>query len=123
MSLLAVSAYLALVSGPQRLQKAEDLVWQTTQKSVAVILKDGIPIGDAALIDRTGLFITNQSAVSTPTMEARLSNGKTVTLDWKSTDVPTQTVLLQAENWNPDDGVAVTLPLTDIRVGNASIPV
>jgi hypothetical protein len=106
---LAASLVLGFMGNPQQLPKQDLAIWETAKTSVAVILKNGVPVSQAALIDKSGLFLANQSAISTPSVQARLSNGKTVILNWKSTDIPTQTVLLQAEEWSPEDGTVVTL--------------
>lgn len=113
MLLSAVSIGLAALSAAQGLPKKEAVVWESAKNSVAILLHAGIPGGEAALIDKSGLFLANQSTVSTPTVRARLANGKIITLDWKSTDVPTQTVLLQAEDWSAEDGTVVTLHAAD----------
>lgn len=109
MLLSAVSIGLCLLNGPQQLPKKDEPIWQAAKNSVAMILREGQPVGEAVLIDKSGLFLANQSAVSTPNIQARLADGTTVVLDWKATDVPTQTVLLQAQEWTPERGVVVTL--------------
>jgi hypothetical protein len=108
MFLSAVSFGFLLLSN-QGLQKKEALTWDKVKTSVAILLRNGLPYGEAALIDKSGLFLANQSTVSTPTLQARLSDGRIITLTWKSTDLPTQTVLLQAEEWQPEDGTVVKL--------------
>lgn len=108
MLLSVASIGLALLNGPQ-LAKASMPVWEVAKKSVVTINRSGIPIGQAVLIDKSGMFLANQSAVSTATVVAQLPDGRKVILDWKSTDVPTQTVLLQAEDWSADMGTVVTL--------------
>jgi S1-C subfamily serine protease len=109
MLLSAASIVFALLSAPQRLPVKDSKVWEGAKNSVVTIVKSGVPVGQAVLIDKSGLFLANQSAVSTPTIVARLADGRNVILDWRSTDVPTQTVLLQAEEWTPDPSAVVTL--------------
>lgn len=109
MLLSAVSVGLCLLNGPQQLPKKDEPIWQAAKNSVAMVMRQGFPVGEAVLIDKSGLFLANQSAVSTPTIQARLADGTTVVLDWKATDIPTQTVLLQAQDWTPERGVVVTL--------------
>jgi len=101
----APAAFVIQSAMPARAHSA----WEAVKPSVAIILRSGIPSGQAALIDKSGLFLANQGAVSGPKVEARLSDGKVVVLDWKATDVTTQTVLLQAENWPESEGAVVAL--------------
>lgn len=93
----------------QQLGKREVQMWDLTRNSVAILLRNGVPSGEAALIDKAGLFLANQSSVSTPNVSAKLSDGRIITLAWIATDTPTQTVLLQAEKWDPEMGVPVRL--------------
>ncbi len=110
-----------MLSEAQRLPKQDVTIWDGVKNSVAVLLRNGVPISQAALIDKSGMFLANQSAVSTAKVQARLGNGKVVTLDWKATDIPTQTVLLQAEDWKPEDGTVVTLHQNGESVDNAKV--
>lgn len=76
--------------------------WSAIKNSVVTLLREGIPSGQAALIDKSGLFLAHQDVVFTATTKARMGNGKLVILDWKASDPSTQTVLLQAENWQAE---------------------
>lgn len=105
----AVNLGLLLLSGPQQIAKREVQIWDLARPSVAILLRNGQPFGEAALIDKSGLFLANQSSVSTPSLTAKLSDGRLISLTWKSTDTPTQTVLLQAEGWDPEMGEVVKL--------------
>jgi S1-C subfamily serine protease len=110
MLLSAVSFGLLLAGGdPAQLTKQDTALWESTKGCVAIILRNGAPSAAAALIDKNGLFLASQGAVQGQALQARLSNGKLVTLDWISSDIPTQTALLQAENWKAEDGTVVTL--------------
>jgi S1-C subfamily serine protease len=109
MSLLAASFGLMLLNEPQQLLKKDSHVWDAAKTSVAILMRNGVPMGQAALIDKSGLFLTNQSAVATPTVKAKLSDGRMISLTWKSSDLPTQTALLQAEDWSPEFGTVVKL--------------
>ncbi|HWA84066.1 MAG TPA: PDZ domain-containing protein, partial [Fimbriimonadaceae bacterium] len=91
------------------LPKQDEPVWQVAKNSVAMIMRQGVVTGEAVLIDKSGLFLANQSAISTPSVQARMADGTNIVLEWKATDVPTQTVLLQAEEWAPEHGTVVTL--------------
>jgi S1-C subfamily serine protease len=103
MFLLAVNLGLAMSRlNADQLAKTEIDVWNSVKGSVVVLLREGIPSGQAALIDKSGLFLAHQDVVFTSTTKGRLADGRMVVLDWKSTDPSTQTVLLQAENWKSE---------------------
>jgi len=108
-------------AGPVAMPKLAHSAWETVKPSVAFILRNGIPSGQAALIDKSGLFLADEGAVTSQSVQARLSDGRVIVLDWKSTDLPTQTVLLQAEDWSPTDGMVVSLRAPGERT--AKLPV
>lgn len=103
----AVSLSYALSA--DQLQKKDVAVWDSVKASVAILLREGSPAGQAALISDSGLFLANQATVPDVVVEARLSSGKILHLRWVATDGPTQTVLLQAGDWQAGDGRAVRL--------------
>lgn len=103
MFLLAVNLGAVLLNSDwSQLAKQDVDVWNSVKNSVVVLLREGIPSGQAALIDKSGLFLASQDVVFTQTTKAKLANGHIVVLAWKSVDPSTQTVLLQAENWKED---------------------
>lgn len=103
----AVSLTYALSA--DQLQKKDVAVWDSVKASIAILLREGAPTGQAALISDSGLFLANQATVPDAVVEARLSSGKILHLRWVATDGPTQTVLLQAGDWQAGDGRAIRL--------------
>lgn len=67
--------------------------------SIVSIVRNGEPIGTAALVDSSGLFVTHADAVYARRLTARLSDGRTVVMVLKGTDDPTKLSVLQAEDW------------------------
>src|SRR6476661_8597434 len=67
--------------------------------SIVSIVRNGEPIGTAALVDSSGLFVTHVDAVYARRVSARLSDGRTVVMVLKGTDDPTKLAVLQADDW------------------------
>ncbi len=67
--------------------------------SIVSIIRNGEPIGTAALVDSSGLFVTHTDAVYARRVTARLSDGRTVVMVLKGTDDPTKLAVLQADDW------------------------
>jgi len=67
--------------------------------SIASIIRNGEPIGSAALVDSSGLFVTHLNAVYAKRVSARLSDGRMIVMVLKSTDDPTKLAVLQADDW------------------------
>lgn len=103
-----VSLAVASATGPQ-VQAQDAVAWQTVQKSVAVLVSNGRPCGEAALIDKSGLFLAADTGLFGQRIDARLSDGRMIRLEWRAIDLPTRTALLQAEDWKPEMGTVVTL--------------
>ena len=94
---VAIASSIAL-NGTQ-LGPAELAVWGRISPSVVVLLDDGEPMGAAALIDASGLFVAHQGAVPSAPIRGRSSSGAALTFVLESKDEPSQLVLLRAVGW------------------------
>jgi hypothetical protein len=104
MSLSAVSIALVLVAnGSQvgRLTEREQAVWRRMEPGIATLLVGDRPVGAAALIDDSGLFVASKAAIQGETMSARLKSGLTVRMKVLARSGATGMVLLQADRWTP----------------------
>ncbi len=120
MLLSAASLAFTILYGDQGLQKKDVTLWETSKPSVVTLLRNGVPFGQAALIDKSGWFIAHQSLMAGQQIAARAPDGRIVQLFWRSTDAPTQTVLLQAQNWPAGLGKVVVIHDSE-RLEKASV--
>jgi S1-C subfamily serine protease len=89
--------------------------------SIASIMRGHDSIGTAALVDSSGLFLTHLDLVYAKRINARLSDGRIVTLLLKASDEPTHIALLQADDW-----IKAARPLTtapDLKPGDTLMAV
>lgn len=111
MWLPAVSALLILGPGDlgqQTLRKDEERVVQAVRQRIAVITQGSKETGVAVCIGEDGTFLAHKSVVAFPVIFAKLSNGRLIHLEVKSTDETTQLSLLKASK---EQGVHLT-PVT-----------
>jgi putative serine protease PepD len=102
MFLSAVSAGLVLgIAGEQgRLGPQELQIWKRMEPGIVTVLQGGRPMGAAALIDSSGLFVAHRNAVLADSVQARMSDGRTINLTVRGQDPLTQLVVLEAANWS-----------------------
>lgn len=117
MLLLAASLSIGLstIEDPQ-LNASEQALWRKIEPSVVYLIRDGKPVGAAALIDDRGYFIAHKQIAST-SMLGRMSDGRTVDLNLEAVDEPTQLVLLIAKNWTLGPARRVALGTQDEEKG------
>lgn len=72
-------------------------LWKGIESSVVTLISGGQPVGAAALIDESGLFVASLDALPARDLDGRLSDGRTVHLHVRSKDRCTQLALLQAD--------------------------
>jgi len=116
---------LALVSihwsiGVGDLSPKEAQVWRRLQRGFVTLESQGRPMGAAALIDSSGLFLTHSASIAGQSCVGVLPNGARLILDEISSDTLTKLVLLQARNWSPDSATPIRVPIGD-EVGHGMV--
>jgi S1-C subfamily serine protease len=97
----AVSLVVALaVPQAAQAQPAESTAWQAVQHSVVDLYGPRGPMGVAALIDDSGLFIAHSSSVQGRQAKGRFKDGTGVDLVVVTTDEHTQLTLLRSLVWS-----------------------
>lgn len=99
----------AVTVAPIQLSPQEQAVWRKVRTSVVTLVREDQPVGVAALIDASGLFIAHKSSVGAKTVVGRDGDGREFALSWKAEDEATQMVLLGAASWR-SDAVPVAVP-------------
>ncbi|MBS1709090.1 MAG: PDZ domain-containing protein [Armatimonadetes bacterium] len=96
--------------------KAQRPAWDKVASSLAV-LKDshGAGTGFAVLVQDSGMFIANRSAVQARTVNATLSGPQAIELVVVGEDATTQLVSLQAKNWRT--GMRLPVRVVDREIG------
>lgn len=84
-------------------------MWRKVRPSVVTLVREDQPVGVAALIDSSGLFIAHKSSVEAKTVVGRDGDGREFALSWKAEDEATQLVLLGATSWR-SEAVPVAVP-------------
>ncbi|MGV3614913.1 MAG: PDZ domain-containing protein [Fimbriimonas sp.] len=99
MFLSAASATLVLVAPVQdRLNRADQSAWRRLTAAVATLMDGARPVGPAALVDDSGLFVAHSSAVTGNTVNAKLGE-KTLRMVVLSRERNTELVLLKADEY------------------------
>ena len=101
-SVVSTIAICLGIAGGGDLNERELKAWRKIQPSVIYLQQGSIVCGTAALIDRDGLFLAHRTAVSSKSIDARMTDGTKVKLTWIATDDPTQFVLLKADDWKSE---------------------
>lgn len=99
----------AVTVAPIQLSPQEQAVWRKVRPSVVTLVREDQPVGVAALIDSSGLFIAHKSSVEAKTVVGRDGDGREFALSWKAEDEATQLVLLGATSWR-SEAVPVAVP-------------
>lgn len=99
----------AVTVAPIQLNPQEQAVWRKVRPSVVTLVREDQPVGVAALIDSSGLFIAHKSSVEAKTVVGRDGDGREFALSWKAEDEATQLVLLGATSWR-SEAVPVAVP-------------
>lgn len=99
----------AVAVAPIQLNPQEQAVWRKVRASVVTLVREDQPVGVAALIDSSGLFIAHKSSVEAKTVVGRDGDGREFALSWKAEDEATQLVLLGATSWR-SEAVPVAVP-------------
>ena len=95
----AASVTLAVLTpGQDRLSGRDRAVWRRLEPAIATLFVGDQPLGPAALIDGSGLFVAHAGAVSGETVNARLG-GKPLRMVVVSRERNTELVLLKAEGY------------------------
>ncbi|AIE87736.1 serine protease [Fimbriimonas ginsengisoli Gsoil 348] len=82
-----------------RLTGREQAIWRKMEPSIATLVDEDRPLGAAALISDSGLFVASRAAVRGESMTARLKSGRNVQMTVLARDGSTGLVLLQAAPW------------------------
>ncbi len=106
---LLVRIGLPLQVQQQALPSPEVNIWDKVSQSLALIERDGKPVGYAVLIDPSGLFLAHSSYVRDGIMYARSRKGEAIALTAIASDEPTQLVLLKAQLWSPTGISCITV--------------
>ncbi len=110
-SVVSALAIGAATVAPIQLSPQEQAVWRKVRPSVVTLVREDQPVGVAALIDPSGLFIAHKSSVDAKTIVGRDGDGREFALSWKAEDEATQLVLLGAASWR-SEAVPVAVPRT-----------
>lgn len=95
----AASLALTLAAPLQeRLSERDRAVWRRLDPAVATLLDGNRPLGPAALVDSSGLFVANGSAVTGNTVDAKLGE-RDLKMTVISRERNTELVLLKAEGY------------------------
>lgn len=92
--LIAVASH----SGAQ-MSSEEWSEYREINPSIASIIRGHDPVGTAALVDGSGLFLAHLDSVYNAHVLGRLSDGRIVHMTLKSSDDATQLAILQADDW------------------------
>jgi S1-C subfamily serine protease len=106
-----------------RLTGPEQELWRRMEPAIATLVEHDRPVGAAALIDDTGLFVAAKTAVRTNTLTARLSSGQWTKMTVLKRDSVSGLVLLQADHWAEGDAHPFRSPTEQEPVGGRLLAV
>ena len=98
LSTVLITAVLAS-SGHGQMSSNEFSAYRLVAPSIANIVRGREAVGTAALVDPTGLFLAHLDSVYGKRVNARLSDGRLISLTLRAEDDQTQLAILQADDW------------------------
>ncbi len=119
MLLLAVKTIqvgLALASQTGQLPPTDQKAWEQVASSVVTVQRSGRPFNVAVCISSQGLFLSYSPGIK-GALQARMNDGRAITLVPVSTDSRSRLALYQASPWLPDFAKPVQLSAGDPAPG------